>query len=116
MHLTIDGVAAILTKEKGDPIDFVYNLLAGLTEVIGMQAITPPYVIRYAGDDDDWEKGISGFTIIATSHIAIHIWFTGGRFNLDIYSCKDFDTGLVYQWLVEALDNPEKMEPNILLR
>ena len=117
MFLMIDGVAATFTKEKADPIDFVYNLLVDLTEVIGMQAITPPYVVRYAGENGDgWEEGISGFTIISTSHIAIHTWFLGGRFTLDIYSCKNFDSSLVYLWLVEALENPEKMESQLIRR
>ena len=117
MHLVIDGVAKVFTAEKADPIDFVYSLLVDLTEVIGMQSLTLPYVVRYAGGNGDgWEEGISGFTLISTSHIAIHTWFADGRFTLDIYSCKNFDSSLVYLWLVEALENPEKMETQIIRR
>ena len=117
MHLIVDGVAKVFAAEKGAPIDFTYNLLEGMTEIIGMTAIMPPYVIRYAGDNGNgWEEGISGFTLISTSHIAIHTWFADGRFTLDIYSCKNFDSSPVYLWLVEALENPEKMETQIIRR
>lgn len=117
MHLTIDGVARIFTTEKANPVDFAYNLLSGLTEVIGMQSLTPPYVIRYAGDNGNgWEAGISGVTMISTSHITIHTWFEDGRFNLDVFSCKPFDSALVYQWLMQELEEPEKMETYIIPR
>jgi S-adenosylmethionine decarboxylase len=56
-----------------------------------MTRISPPYVLRYAGPVlEDW--GISGFVFIAESHIGIHTFVERNYINIDIFSCKDFDT------------------------
>lgn len=52
-----------------------------------MTPIMPPYVYRFAAGG----QGISGFILIAESHIAIHTWPEWGTLHLDIFSCKDFD-------------------------
>jgi S-adenosylmethionine decarboxylase len=40
---------------------------------------------------EDW--GISGFVFIAESHIGIHTFVEQNYVNIDVFSCKDFDTG-----------------------
>jgi S-adenosylmethionine decarboxylase len=58
---------------------------------IGMTRISPPYVLRYIGPVlEDW--GISGFVFIAESHIGIHTFVEQNYINIDVFSCKDFDT------------------------
>jgi S-adenosylmethionine decarboxylase len=89
MHLIIDGYSSnqkILQDE-----DFLRKWLETYPARIGMTRISPPHVIRYTGPVlEDW--GISGFVFIAESHIAIHTFVEQNYVNIDIFSCKDFDT------------------------
>jgi len=89
MHLIIDGYSnnqKILRDE-----DFLRKWLENYPGKIGMTRISPPHVIKYAGPIlEDW--GISGFVFIAESHIAIHTFVEQNYINIDVFSCKDFDT------------------------
>ena len=89
MHLIIDGYSSnqkILQDE-----DFLRKWLETYPARIGMTRISPPHVIRYVGPVlEDW--GISGFVFIAESHIAIHTFVEQNYVNIDIFSCKDFNT------------------------
>jgi S-adenosylmethionine decarboxylase len=89
MHLIIDGYSSnqkIIQDE-----DFLRKWLETYPASIGMTRISPPHVIRYVGPVlEDW--GISGFVFIAESHIAIHTFVEQNYVNIDIFSCKDFDT------------------------
>jgi S-adenosylmethionine decarboxylase len=88
MHLTIDGFGgnpAKLTSEE-----LVRELLDRYPERIGMTKIAPAHVQRYVGERaQDW--GISGFVLIAESHIAIHTFPDRGYVWIDVFSCKPFD-------------------------
>jgi len=89
MHLIIDGYSSdqkILRDE-----DFLRKWLENYPAEIGMTRISPPYVLRYTGPVlEDW--GISGFVFIAESHIGIHTFVERNYVNIDIFSCKDFDS------------------------
>ena len=89
MHLIIDGYSnnqKILQDE-----DYLHSWLESYPSRIGMTRISPPHVLRYIGPIlDDW--GISGFVFIAESHICVHTFVEQNYVNIDIFSCKDFDT------------------------
>ena len=89
MHLIIDGYSSnqkILQDEH-----FLRKWLEDYPAKIGMIRISPPHVLRYKGPVlEDW--GISGFVFIAESHIGIHTFVEQNYINIDIFSCKDFDT------------------------
>jgi S-adenosylmethionine decarboxylase len=89
MHLIIDGYSSnqeILRDEV-----FLRTWLEDYPARIGMTRISPPYVIRYVGPVlEDW--GISGLVFIAESHIGIHTFVEQNYVNIDVFSCKDFDT------------------------
>ena len=90
MHLIIDGYgsdAEILQSEE-----FIYQLLDEYPAEIGMTKISRPYVLRYVGDKAE-EWGVSGFVLIAESHISIHTFVERRYVNMDVFSCKDFDAG-----------------------
>jgi S-adenosylmethionine decarboxylase len=71
--------------------DFLRKWLEDYPSRIGMTRISPPYVLRYVGPVlEDW--GISGFVFIAESHIGIHTFVERNYINIDVFSCKDFDT------------------------
>jgi S-adenosylmethionine decarboxylase len=93
MHLIIDGYSN--NQEILQDEDFLRNWLESYPSRIGMTRISPPYVLRYVGQDpslrsgEDW--GISGFVFIAESHISVHTFVEQNYVNIDIFSCKDFD-------------------------
>ena len=57
---------------------------------IGMEAAGPP-VLRDITTSNPLDDGMSGFTIIYTSHISLHAWPPYGMVNLDVFSCNPFD-------------------------
>jgi len=90
MHLIIDGYSSnsdILQSEE-----FIYQLLDQYPAEIGMTKIAPPYVLRYVGAKPE-EWGVSGFVLIAESHISIHTFVEQRYVHIDVFSCKDFDAG-----------------------
>ena len=88
MHLIVDGKGA--DPEKLKDVDLIYNFLDEYPDKIGMTKIVPPHVYTYYGQTpEDW--GVSGFVIIAESHISIHTFPDKGYVNIDIFSCKEFD-------------------------
>jgi len=87
IHLTIDGYRG--NKEKLNDFELVYNLLDRLPSEIAMQKLMPPYVISAPPVTKKDQGGISGFVIIAESHISIHT-FPEKRFvSIDIYTCRN---------------------------
>lgn len=88
MHLIIDGHGADADKLKD--ADIVHRFLDEYPAAIGMTKIAPPHVYTYRGKvPEDW--GVSGFVIIAESHISVHTFPDRRYVNIDIFSCKDFD-------------------------
>lgn len=88
MHLVIDGYGGDPAKMQDE--DFTYQILDSYPSQIGMTKIAPPQVTRYIGSKaEDW--GISGFVLIAESHISIHTFPERSYINIDIFSCKEFD-------------------------
>jgi S-adenosylmethionine decarboxylase len=88
MHVTIDGYggdSALLANEE-----LVRDLLERYPSEIGMTKIAPPHVVRYVGaKPEDW--GVSGFVLIAESHISVHTFPERGYVWVDIFSCKEFE-------------------------
>ena len=88
MHLLIDG-------HDGNPEilqnqSLISKFLEELPNKIGMTKLMKPQVNRYEGTNiQDW--GISGFVIIAESHISVHTFPERKYINIDVFSCKNFD-------------------------
>ncbi len=101
MHLTIDGFDG--NPEKLASEELVLGLLDHYPERIGMTKIAPAHVQRYVGSKpEDW--GISGFVLIAESHIAIHTFPRHGYVWADVFSCKGFDTEEALRAVSEAFE------------
>jgi len=96
MHLIIDGFGA--NRKMLESEDIIYDLLDRYPSQIGMTKVAPPQVFKYVGSKpEDW--GISGFVLIAESHISIHTFPERCYVNIDIFSCKDFDSEYAIQEL-----------------
>jgi len=104
MHLIIDGYGKnpdLLQSEK-----LIYQLLDCYPAEIGMTKIAPPYVLRYVGAKPE-EWGVSGFVLIAESHISIHTFVDRCFVNIDVFSCKSFDADRVIKDLSHRLQLTE---------
>ena len=112
MHLTIDGYGG--DRELLSSETLVRSLLDRYPGEINMIKITEPFVYRYEGiKPEDW--GVSGFVIIAESHIAIHTFPDHGYVWVDVFSCKGFEDDVATDLIVEAF-GLEKIKVNILER
>jgi len=88
----------ILNCDGGDPVrlnsvPLVRRTLDALPRMIEMTKMAPAFSVRWRGNVPE-NAGVSGFVLIAESHIAIHT-FPARRFAwVDVFSCKAFDGNL----------------------
>ena len=88
MHLVIDGYGGDIDKMWDE--DLVRDFLYQYPESLDMTRITEPTVLRYEAPKSE-DSGVSGFVIIAESHISIHTFPRKDYINIDIFSCQPFD-------------------------
>lgn len=101
MHLIIDGFRG--NPEKLASEELVRGLLDRLPESVGMTKIAPAHVQRYVGSKpEDW--GVSGFVLIAESHISVHTFPEHGILWADAFSCKSFDADAVVWEMANAFE------------
>ena len=103
MHLVIDGYGADpeYISDEGKILIFLQEY----PKAISMTPISSPQVLTFRGKvENDW--GVSGFILIAESHISVHTFPDRGYVNVDIFSCKYFDPEKAKSEVVEmfALD------------
>ena len=104
MHLVVDGYGADAAKFMD--ADLVYRFLDEYPRAIGMTKIVPPQVYTYHGrTPQDW--GVSGFVLIAESHISVHTFPDRQYINIDIFSCKDFDAASSLEVVKRTFSLPE---------
>ena len=58
--------------------------------LLGMTRLCDPVVFKYDAPKPD-DSGVSGFVIIAESHISVHTFPIRKYLNIDVFSCKNFD-------------------------
>jgi S-adenosylmethionine decarboxylase len=94
MHVIIDGYGGD-PDQLADP-NVVRMVLEQYPDMMGMTRIIEPHVLRYTGSKpEDW--GVSGYVMIAESHISMHTFPERRLVWADIFSCKDFDAGIVLE-------------------
>ena len=111
-HLTID--ASQCDSKKLTDQSHVYDILSKLPEKLGMTKMTLPHVVKWL-DPGSTVDGISGFVMIAESHISIHTFPEKNYVFMDIFSCREFDAEMAIRYLTKAF-NSTKYEKNILKR
>lgn len=116
MHVIIDGYGGDPDKLADENV--VRVILDQVPEMMGMTKITQPYVLRYTGSKpEDW--GVSGFVMIAESHISMHTFPERRLVWADVFSCKDFDAQPVLDEIkkrfalrtMETQSIPRNLEP-----
>ncbi|MBI2653273.1 adenosylmethionine decarboxylase [Candidatus Woesearchaeota archaeon] len=113
LHVTID--ASRCSKAKLMSVPLVYDILNNLPEKIGMTKMTLPYVVKWLDKFAHGTEGISGFVMIAESHISIHTFPDQDYVFMDVFSCKEFDTEKAVRYLVGAFE-AKKFETKVLKR
>tara|TARA_B100000586_G_scaffold236476_1_gene187312 strand:+ start:1363 stop:1770 length:408 start_codon:yes stop_codon:yes gene_type:complete len=88
LHLVIDGYGADPGYISDE--DRILTFLQEYPHAISMTPISSPHVRTFRGKVvNDW--GVSGFILIAESHISVHTFPDRGYVNVDIFSCKYFN-------------------------
>ena len=88
MHLVIDGFGGNASKMWDEQL--VRQFLTDYPDALEMTRITEPRVLVYEAPKPE-DSGVSGFVIIAESHISIHTFPRKSYVNIDIFSCRPFD-------------------------
>lgn len=90
MHLMLDAYEADQTKLED--MKAIFKFLHDLPDMIGMNRLGLPTVINADETENGFDPGgITGFTLIAESHISIHTFPKRGFFTMDLYSCSNFE-------------------------
>ena len=99
LHLTLDGYRGS-PERLGDP-EVVRAWLDELPDVLCMQKLIEPCLVEVGARNEKDPGGITGFMLIAQSHLSIHT-FPRRRFvSADIFTCQDhFDHKRVRQSLI----------------
>jgi len=114
MHLTLDFYSC--NRKKISDVDFILDVLDELPDLIGMRKISSPQITNYPGNPNTFDKGgISGFVLIAESHITVHTFIEQEFASIDIFSCKEFDVKKAESYLVERFE-PKKIERHVINR
>jgi len=79
---------------------FLHSILDEYPDAIGMEKVSP-VVLRDIKTSEPLDDGMSGFVIIATSHVSLHAWPPYGMVNLDIFSCEPFEVEKVVNFAKE---------------
>jgi S-adenosylmethionine decarboxylase len=99
MHLTIDGFGG--DRELLSSESLVHSLLDTYPAEINMTKISEPFVLQYTGEKpEDW--GVTGFVIIAESHISVHTFPERGYVWVDVFSCKEFEADGAVDRIIET--------------
>lgn len=87
VHFMVDGYNA--PKEKLEDKNLLVECLKKLPEKMGMYALTDPLVVEVGPNNKKDPGGLSGFVIIAESHISFHTFPARGFVSIDVYTCAD---------------------------
>ena len=75
---------SILTDEA-----LLRRTLSELPERVAMEKVSPVHLYDIE-TSNPLDAGMSGFVVIAQSHVSLHAWPEYGEVDIDICSCKEF--------------------------
>jgi S-adenosylmethionine decarboxylase len=114
VHLTLDGYggSARLLADG----EHVLACLAELPERLGMHKLADPVLVEVGQLGPKDPGGVTGFVIIAESHISIHTFPLRGFVSADVYTCKNsMDTDQICQYFTNAFALQD-LEVNLVKR
>src|SRR3989344_6059066 len=96
-HLTIDGYGG--ERERLNDRELALNCLTELPGLLGMRKIAEPQLVVFEGNGGKDPGGVSGFVLIAESHISIHTFAERRFLSADVYSCRNgFNREMVVEY------------------
>lgn len=101
MHLIIEGMT--IDPQRVHNLKFISELLKSYPAQIGMQRVSHPQVSQYQIPKSK-QKVISGFVLLAESHVSLHFFPDQSFLSIDVFSCKEFDFERVIRDLQVRLD------------
>ena len=91
------------------------TILEDLPARINMTAVSPVHLYDIKECTDEEDNGLSGFVIIAQSHISLHAWPPYHELDVDICSCQPFDPDVAVQFAKE-LTGAQRVETHFVTR
>jgi S-adenosylmethionine decarboxylase len=114
VHLTLDGYGGS-TRLLADR-DHVLACLDELPDLLGMHKLADPLLVEVGQLGPKDPGGVTGFVIIAESHISIHTFPLRGFVSADVYTCKNsMDTDQICQYFTKAFALQD-LEVNLVKR
>ncbi len=112
-HLTIDAYGC--NEKVLNDLEANFRVLHELPKIIAMRAITTPHVVKVGPNNKKDCGGISGFVMIAESHIALHTFPAKQYLTMDVYSCTMFNENTVIKYLKQFYGF-KRLEKHIIKR
>jgi S-adenosylmethionine decarboxylase len=114
VHLTLDGYGGSL--QLLEDREHVHKCLSELPERLGMHKIIEPSVMELGQLSPKDPGGVSGFVMIAESHISIHTFPLRGFISADVYTCQNsLEVERICQYFAEAF-GLQDLEINVVKR
>jgi S-adenosylmethionine decarboxylase len=114
VHLTLDGYGGSLQLLADGK--HVQRCLSELPERLGMHKLIEPSVMELGQLSPKDPGGVSGFVMIAESHISIHTFPLRGFISADVYTCQNsLDTERICQYFADAFELQD-LEINVVKR
>ena len=83
--------------------DHIRARLSELPELLGMHKLIEPIVVEVGELSDKDPGGLSGYVLIAESHISIHTFPLRGFVSADVYTCQNsLDAERIRRYFEEA--------------
>ena len=101
IHLMLDGYGADPRILKD--ANLLTELLHKIPSNMGMHTISEPLVVEVGPKNRKDPGGLSGFVLIAESHLSFHTFPKRGFVTVDLYTCQnEMDTEKLIKELSEA--------------
>ena len=108
-HLVLD--LRDCASQKISSKKFVLLFLQKIPKELGMKAISKPVVKEIK---TRFDEGVSGFVMIAESHVSVHTFPKFNSAHVDVFSCKPFDAEKtrkkIEEWFSAAYSNQRVFE------
>ena len=114
VHLTLDGYGGC--PQLLADAEQALACLSDLPERLGKHKIAEPVQVELDHHSDKDPGGVSGFVMIAESHISIHTFPLRGFVSADVYTCQNsLDTHQICQYFAAAF-GLQDLEVNLVRR
>lgn len=114
VHLTLDGYGGC--RELLADGSNVLACLSELPDRLGMHKLAEPLLVELGHHSAKDPGGVSGFVVIAESHISIHTFPLRGFVSADVYTCQNsLDAERIRRYFEEAF-GLQDVETNLIRR